>query len=66
MDGVKHGFDNVIAQPKVANPGVELCVDGTGFHKWVEGGVIMSPAEEMDEDAREDGYADNAPTEEVV
>jgi len=55
MDRVKHGFDNAIAQLKVVNPSVELCVDGTDFLKWVEDELIMSPTEDMDEDAREDG-----------
>ena len=42
MDGVRHGFGNAIAQLKVVNPDVELCVNGTGFLKWVEGRMIMS------------------------
>jgi len=66
MDEVKHGFDNAIAQLKVANPSVALFVDGISFLKWVEDGVIMSPVEDMEEDGSEDGHVVNAPTEEVV
>lgn len=59
VGGVEHGFDNVIAQLKVVNPGVELCVEGIGFLKWVADGVIVAPPAEMEVD----GHVVDAPTE---
>ena len=37
-----HGFDNALDQLKVVNPGVEFCVDGIHFVKYVENGKIVS------------------------
>jgi len=40
---------------------VELCVEGIGFLKWVEDGVIVYPPTEMDVDEHvEDAQADEA------
>jgi len=63
LNGVKHGFENDVAQLRVANSDVELSVEGISFLNWVEDGVIRSPpptAKEMD------GHVADAPTEEVV
>jgi len=38
----RHGFDNVVDQLKVVNPGVEFRVDGIHFLKYVENGKIVS------------------------
>ena len=40
LNGVKHGFENVVAQLRVANPNMELSVEGISFLNWVEDGVI--------------------------
>jgi hypothetical protein len=37
----RHGFDNVIEQLKVVNPGVQFCVDGLNFLKYVRNGEIV-------------------------
>jgi hypothetical protein len=40
--GVTYGWQNAIAQIKVANPGVELSLDGMGvFHEVVDGQIIL-------------------------
>jgi Ran GTPase-activating protein (RanGAP) involved in mRNA processing and transport len=39
---VKHGWQNALAQVKVANPGVELSLDGMGvIHEVVDGHIIL-------------------------
>jgi hypothetical protein len=43
LAGVKHGWQNAIAQIKVANPGVELSLDGIGVFREVVDGQIIIP-----------------------
>jgi hypothetical protein len=40
LAGVKHGWQNAIAQIKVANPGVELSFDGMGVFREVVDGQV--------------------------
>ncbi|MCI73434.1 hypothetical protein A2U01_0094698, partial [Trifolium medium] len=49
LDGVKFGFDNVVAQLKVLNPGIELNIEGMSMLKKVENGhlVILVEYEQM-------------------
>jgi len=42
VGAARHGFDNVVDQLKVVNPGVESRVDGIHFLKYVEDGKIVS------------------------
>jgi predicted RNase H-like nuclease (RuvC/YqgF family) len=67
LAGVKHGWQNALAQVKVANAGVELNFDGMGVFREVVDGQIILPdrykeaeaadlagEEEMDDDAEEE------------
>jgi len=61
VDAVKLGFDRAAAQLKVANSGIDLCVEGIHHLNFVEDGVIKSlPI--VDEDIRhvEDAEAEEA------
>jgi len=42
VGAARHGFDNAVDQLKVVNPGVEFCVDGIHFLKYVRNGKIVS------------------------
>jgi len=42
VGAARHGFDNVVDQLKVVNPGVEFRVDGIHFLKYVENRKIVS------------------------
>jgi len=39
LNGIKHGFDNDVAELKVADPEVGLSVEGISFLNWVEDGA---------------------------
>jgi cell division protein FtsB len=67
LAGVKHGWQNALAQVKVVNAGVELNFDGMGVFREVVDGQIILPdrykeaeaadfagEEEMDDDAEEE------------
>jgi hypothetical protein len=41
VGAARHGFDNAIEQVKVVNPGVQFCVDGLDFLKYVRNGEIV-------------------------
>jgi hypothetical protein len=41
IGAARHGFNNVIEQLKVVNPGVQFCVDGLHFLKYVRNGEIV-------------------------
>jgi hypothetical protein len=43
LSGVKHGWQNALAQVKVANPGVELSFEGMGVFREVLDGQIVLP-----------------------
>jgi hypothetical protein len=43
FNGVKHGWKNAIAQIKVANPGVDINLEGTGMLREVVDGQIVIP-----------------------
>ena len=43
VDAVKLGFDRAVAQLKVVNPSVDLCVKGVYHLSDVEDGVIKPP-----------------------
>jgi len=47
-------FENAFDQLKVMNTGIEVCVDGIHFLKFVEDGVIVTPRDE------DDGHVGNA------
>jgi hypothetical protein len=67
LAGVKHGWQNALAQVKVANPEVELNFEGMGVFREVVDGQIILPDkykgmeavelggdDDMDEDAEEE------------
>jgi hypothetical protein len=79
LSGVKHGWQNALAQVKVANPGVELSFEGMGvFREVVDGQIIlpdkykgMEAAElgdddDMDEDAEEEEEEDDGTSKKTV
>jgi hypothetical protein len=64
LAGVKHGWQNALAQVKVANPDVELSFEGMGVFREVVNGQIVLPEkykeaeaaeQEGDDDMDEDG-----------
>ncbi|MCI51930.1 hypothetical protein A2U01_0073174, partial [Trifolium medium] len=65
LGGVKYGFDNVVAQLKIANSGVELSTEGIGMLRKVKDGKIVIPAEyqhmvdEEEEEEEDDENMDN-------
>ena len=56
VEAVQLGFDRVVAQLKVVNPGVDLCVVGIHHLSDVEDGVIKPP-QDFEEDV---GHVDEA------
>jgi hypothetical protein len=79
LSGVKHGWQNALAQVKVANPGVELSFEGMGvFREVVDGQIIlpdkykgMKAAElgdddDMDEDVEEEEEEDDGTSKKTV
>jgi cell division protein FtsB len=73
LAGVKHGWQNALAQIKVSNPGVELNFDGMGVFREVVGGQIILPerykeveaadlANEEDMDAEDDDVEEDEET----
>jgi hypothetical protein len=46
VGAASHGFNNAIEQLKVVNPGVQLCVDGLNFLKYVRNGEIVDQDDE--------------------
>jgi len=61
VDVVKLGFDRAVPQLKVANSGIDLCVEGIHHLNFVEDGVIKSPpAVEEDIWQVEDAQAEEA------
>ncbi|MCI03048.1 hypothetical protein A2U01_0024082 [Trifolium medium] len=60
---VKYGFENAVAQLKIANPRIELNTEGTGMLRKVENGQIVIPEKyrhmEMEEDDEEVEEDDN-------
>ncbi|MCI45050.1 hypothetical protein A2U01_0066289, partial [Trifolium medium] len=63
LGGIKYGFDNAVAQLKIANLGIELKTEGTGMLRKVENGqfVILEKYKqmEMEEDDEEVEEDDN-------
>ncbi|WJX25771.1 hypothetical protein P8452_14778 [Trifolium repens] len=72
LAGVKHGWQNALAQVKVANPEVELNFEGMGFFREVVDGQIILPDkykgmeaaelggdDDMDDDAEEEEEEDD-------
>ncbi|MCI39525.1 hypothetical protein A2U01_0060757, partial [Trifolium medium] len=59
-----YGFDNAVAQLKVANSGLELNTDGIGVLRKVKNGQIVIPEKykqmEMEEEEEELEEEDNA------
>jgi hypothetical protein len=53
LAGVKHGWQNALAQVKVANPGVELNFEGVGVFREVVHGQIVLPEKYKDVEAAE-------------
>ncbi|MCH84613.1 hypothetical protein A2U01_0005445, partial [Trifolium medium] len=43
LEGSKYSFENVVAQLKIVNPGVELITEGIGMLRRVENGQIIIP-----------------------
>jgi hypothetical protein len=41
VGAARHGFENAIEQLKVVNPGLQYCVDGLNFMKYVRNGEIV-------------------------
>jgi hypothetical protein len=62
VDTVKLGFDRAVAQLKVVNPGVDLCVEGIHHLSDVEDGVIKPPPD-LEEDM---GHVDEAQVDEAL
>ena len=60
VGAAEHGFNNVVAQLKVVNLVVELCVEGIHFLKFMKNGVIVSPPAEMEEIGHVDNTQANA------
>ncbi|MCI24849.1 hypothetical protein A2U01_0046035, partial [Trifolium medium] len=64
VSGVKYGFDNVVAQLKIANSGLELSTEGIGVLKKVENWEIVIPKKyrqmEIEEEEEELKEGDNA------
>jgi cell division protein FtsB len=53
LAGVKHGWQNALAQVKVANPDVELNFEGMGVFREVIGGQIVLPEKYKEAEAAE-------------
>jgi cell division protein FtsB len=53
LAGMKHGWQNAVAQIKVANPGVELSFDGMRVFREVVDGRIILPERYKDVEAAE-------------
>jgi hypothetical protein len=79
LAGVKHGWQNALAQVKVANPGVELNFEGMGVFREVVGGQIILPDkykkmeaaelgddDDMDEDVEEEDEEDEGTSKKTV
>jgi hypothetical protein len=68
LAGVKHGWQNALAQVKVANPDVELNFEGMGVFRAVVDGQIVLPEKykeaEADELAGDDDMDDDVEEEE--
>jgi len=58
LDAVQLGFNRAVAQLKVVNPGVELCVEGLHHLSDVEDGVIKPPP--VFEEGEEEGHVERA------
>jgi hypothetical protein len=56
MEALQLGFDRVVAQLKVTNPGVELNAEGIHPLSEVKDGVIVPPPDP----GEEDGHVDEA------
>ncbi|MCH89799.1 hypothetical protein A2U01_0010700, partial [Trifolium medium] len=63
LEGAKYSFENVVAQLKVVNLGVELITEGTEMMRMVENGQIIIPEvykdmedEEVEEDDEQDDH----------
>ncbi|MCI32120.1 hypothetical protein A2U01_0053332, partial [Trifolium medium] len=54
LEGSKYSFNNVVAQLKIVNPGVELNTEGIGMLRRVENGQIIIPAVYQDTEAEEE------------
>jgi hypothetical protein len=79
LSGVKHGWQNALAQVKVANPGVELSFKGMGVFREVVDGQITLPDkykgmeaaelgddDDMDEDVEEEEEEDDGTSKKTV
>ncbi|KAK2428729.1 hypothetical protein QL285_027227 [Trifolium repens] len=65
LAGVKHGWQNALAQVKVANPGVELSFDGIGvFREVVNGQIVLPEKYQGMESPEEDDMEDDGEEEE--
>jgi hypothetical protein len=68
LTGMKHSWQNALAQVKVANPGIELNFDGMGVFREVVNGEIVLPEKYRDAEAAEleddDEMEDEVDTEE--
>ncbi|WJX33097.1 hypothetical protein P8452_21344 [Trifolium repens] len=53
LAGMKHSWQNALAQVKVANPGVELTFDGMGVFREVVNGQIILPEKYREAEAAE-------------
>jgi hypothetical protein len=53
LAGVKHGWQNALAQVKVANPDVELSFEGMGVFREVVDGQIVLPEKHKEAEAAE-------------
>jgi len=62
VEAVQHGFDRAVAQMKVVNPRIDLCVEGIHLLSDVEDGVIKPPPD-FEEDV---GHVDEARPDEVL
>jgi len=62
VDAVQLGFDRAVAQLKVVNRGVYLCVKGIYHLRGVEDGIIKPPLD-LEEDV---GHVDEAQTDEAL
>ncbi|MCI30818.1 hypothetical protein A2U01_0052029, partial [Trifolium medium] len=54
LEGTKYSFDNVVAQLKVVNPGVELIIEVIRMLRKVENGQIVIPEVYKDMEAEEE------------
>ncbi|MCI13161.1 hypothetical protein A2U01_0034277 [Trifolium medium] len=58
LEGSKYSFENVVAQLKVVNPGVELNTEGIRMLRRVENSQIIIPEVYKDMEAEEEEYDD--------